>query len=153
MVIERAMSLYDTFASFFDELINDGMEVVGLFIDCKLPISTGAFLEDAVSIFDLLAATQFVDHITQKPFDQFADEVTGGNFFLFTKVDQLAVQAVAHSSPFVLFDKLRGIDTEGHVVTAQLPELSDDGLEKCCHADSFIDTGADIANAEFQCRV
>src|SRR6266700_3403548 len=95
MVIERAMSLYDTFASFFDELINDGMEVVGLFVGCELAISTGAFLEDAVGIFDFLAATQFVDHITQKPFDQFADEVTGGHFFLFTKVDQLAVQAVA----------------------------------------------------------
>src|SRR2546421_6516380 len=153
MVIERAMSLYDTFASFFDELINDSIEVVGLFIGCKLAVSTGAFLEDAVGIFDFLAATKFVDDVTQEPFDQFADQVTGRKLFLFTEIDELAIQTVAHSSPFVLFDKIHGVDTEGHIIAAQLPELGDNGLEKCSHANCFIDTRTDIANAKFQSRV
>ncbi len=72
---------------------------------------------------------------------------------LFAEVNELAVEPIAHRAPLVFFDERGGINAEGQVVTAQLPQFINDGLKNSGDTDSFIHARADITNAKFERRI
>src|SRR5947209_3444252 len=111
----------DPFACLPNQLIDHRIQVSRPLIGCQLAVCTRPLLENAIGVLDFFATAKLIDDITNEPLDHLANEVTGWEFFLFTEIDELAIQSVAHGPPFVLFDQVGRIDTKGHVVTAQLP--------------------------------
>jgi len=62
-----------------------------------------------------LPAVERVDDIVHKV-EQFVDEYAGIDFFFFSEVDQVSVDAIAAGAPFVFVDQRAGILDIVHVV-------------------------------------
>src|SRR5579859_3607646 len=140
----------DALSGFRDKLVYDGVEIAGALEGGKLAVGAGAEIEDLEGVGDLRAAAKVVHDVVNEPLDQLADEVASGQLLLLAEVYQLAVQAIADDAPLVLLDEIHRVDTERHVVGAQLPELGDDGLKDGGDADGFVYAGADVADTDFQ---
>src|SRR5579872_1143891 len=109
-----------------------------LFECFQLPVGTRAVFQNPVGIFDLISSAEFIDHIAEKPVDHFVNEFADGNLFLFSQVDQFAIEPISHGPPFIFFDQLRGVNAESHVIAAKFPQLGNDRLEYRGYADSFF---------------
>src|SRR5579871_786244 len=144
---------FNSLRRFRYELIDDVFQVAGALEGGELAVGARPLLHNAIGVFYFLAAAKLIDDIADEPFDKFTYQVARWDFRLLAEIDQLAVESVAHGAPLVLFDQVEGVDAEGHIVAAQLPQLGDDGLEDGGDADRLVDARADIADAELQRRV
>src|ERR1051326_4347420 len=111
-----------------DELIDDGFEVTGPFEGGELAVGTRAVAHDTEGILDFLPTSKLVHYIVHEPGEHLGDELARGQLLLLPEVDELSVQSEAYCPPLVLLDIRLGVDAEGHVVAAELPQLRDDRL-------------------------
>src|SRR5690606_26454503 len=132
--------------------IDHGVEIPARFLkDPQLFVGGGAAFEDRVYMFDLFARTEIVQHVVDN-IEQFPDQVFNRNLFLLTEVQQLAVKAVPHRTPFVFLYKAAMIKPEPEILVNQYIELRDDRLEESRNRDSVIHPSRNIGDPEFKRR-
>src|SRR5712664_2597347 len=135
----------------FHQAIDHGFQIVGLFVDTQLVVGGGAAIEDRVNVLDLFPRAEIVEHVVDK-LQQLANQIFGGNFLLFAKIDHHAVQTVTHGAPLVLLNQHAPVETKAKVLLDQAGEFGDDGLEQSGDGDSVVDARGNVADAKLQRR-
>src|SRR5260370_18842529 len=108
-------------------MLHDGAQVASLLIDAKLALGAGAFVENGVNVFDGTAAAELVDHVVDKG-EQLNGKVAHGHFGFLAEVDELAFDAVASGTPFILFNEGAAVNAKAHVASVAAMQLEEEGL-------------------------
>src|SRR6185503_20002768 len=104
-----------------------------------------------MNVFDLFAASQLVQNIVYE-IEQLEDQIPNRHLFLFAEVDQLPIEAPPHRPPLVLLNKGAAVEPEPKVLTIELVQFSDYGLDQRRKGDHLIDLRREVAYPEFQSR-
>src|SRR5580700_1502869 len=145
----RGSLLNHASAGFFHQMFDDGPQVVGFLIDAELAFGTGALVQDGVNVFDGAATPKVVDYIVHK-LEQFGRQLAHRYFGFLAEVDQLAFDAIARRTPFVLLNERAAVEAETHVPGVQAVQLDDDGLRERGNGHGLFDFRGDVAHAELQ---
>src|SRR5207244_162194 len=126
-LVVGARRLLDAVARFVDDRLDDAPQIAGLSIDGELPIRARAVGEDRADILNLAAAPELVDDIVDKR-EELERELAHRHLGAAAEVDQLAVEAPARRTPFVLLDQAAVIHAKSEIARPQLIQLDDDRL-------------------------
>src|SRR5258705_7231948 len=104
-----------------------------------------------MNVRNLLTRTQLVNYVINE-FKQFQDEFAGREFYLLTKIDQLAFQTITDCTPFILLNQHTAIQAESKILVDQAIEFRNDGLKQGGDRKSVIHSCRNIANAKLERR-
>ncbi len=83
--------------------------------------------------------------------EQFTDEETHGDLFLFPQVEHVSVQTVFNRPPLVLCQQSPSVASPGLIALAQAYQLGNDHLNECGDSDDLIDPGRAVTDPYLQC--
>src|SRR6185437_14639055 len=131
-VPKRSASLFPVliyaFCRLSHQLIDNIFQLACLLERRQLPIGARAVGKNRKGVFDFGARSEVVDHVVDEPANQLTNEIGGRQLLALAEIYELAAQAIADRTPFILLDQRQRIDAEGEVVAAELPEFGDDRL-------------------------
>src|SRR5256886_6080261 len=114
-------------------------------IHAKLAVGTRSHLQDLVNVIDLFARIELVHNVVDE-FKILVDQIARCNLFLFSEINQLAIQTIARRTPLVFHDQSAPIEAESLISGIQLVQLRNRGLDERRQRNSFIHSHRNIAN-------
>src|SRR5205807_2372927 len=131
------------------EQLDHRTSVAAVLQDLQLAVRAGPLRQDRVDVLDRLPRAQLIHDIVDE-LDELDREVSHRDLRLLAEVDQVAVDAIADSSPLVLGDQSRHVLAKTEVARAELEQLGADGLHQGCEADRLLEPGRHVAHAELE---
>src|SRR6185312_6005729 len=136
---------------FIDDVIHYFGQVSRFLKNTKLAIGARAVFQNPVYVIDLVSRSQFVDYIVDK-LQVLIDQVADGNFRLFAKINQLAVQAIPGGPPLILHNQGAPVEPETLVRGVEFVQLGYCSLNQRRDCDGLIGAHGNVADSKLQGR-
>src|SRR5205814_416470 len=105
--------------------------------------------QDPLDVRDLAPATELL-HFRRDEFQDLVDQTASIDFAFTPEIYQFSVEAVAGSTPAILFDDPPPIDPERHILPQQFMQFENDSLDHRRQSDCIVHARLGIANSEFE---
>ena len=90
-------------------MIDHGLQVLGPFPDCQLPVRSSSVSEDLLDVFHFAAAPELIDFRGNK-FQNLMDQTARLDFAAAAEIDELSIKTIARGPPTVLIDHAAAIN-------------------------------------------
>src|SRR5258708_563328 len=146
IVIRLESRKRDAVLRFRDDVVNDGLQVVGLLEHPELPVGAGAAADDLQRVLDVGARAQIIDDVVDE-LEQLVEQHVEWHFLALSEVDELSACPEAGGARLVLIQQGAAVETPAHVLPVERPQLDGDGLKERGEADGLVDAHGHVADA------